>query len=299
VVFCNEECRSKGWNKFHMKECPVFSQLHRLGGGGAFISAYRIIAAHNLDELKGFVTQFQKVFKKSPLDQIHNEDQICDSDSYRSIYFLEGNIKNMETKKLYCLSIIAFIMTQLLIKSNRFFVNNTGDKSVPDIEDVIFIGSLFIRHIAGVCCNAYGVKETPVIVNKKNFSKQELSIGSGTYIAESLFNHSCIPSAFIFFYGNVGVCRATRYIPSGSQVNICYIEIYYSEPDRNIRRKSLFDAYSFICNCDVCLSNCKLSLSGIKMSGFTFPKLRTKDNRVSRNDFENTASLKKELCLII
>ncbi|CAL4063066.1 unnamed protein product, partial [Meganyctiphanes norvegica] len=293
VVFCNEECRSKGWDTFHMKECPVYSQLNET----AFIKAYRIIAGQSVEELKDFVSKLHNEEQRSPLEQMFNEDQIYDSHSYRSVYFLEDNIQTVTTEVLIRSAFKALMLTQLLIKSNRYFIANAGDKYVLNEEDVIFIGSLFIRHILGTKYNSFKILETHAIDNKSNLSKKLVGVGSGTYVAESLFNHSCIPSAMILFYKNVGVCRSSQFIPSGSQVYVSYAKKYYQEPDRSIRRKKLYDDWCFNCSCDACESDCRLSYSDVKesLNLFTVSKLRTKDRRVSRNNLERTASLKLEL----
>ncbi|CAL4114106.1 unnamed protein product, partial [Meganyctiphanes norvegica] len=298
VVFCNEECRSNGWRKFHMKECPVYPQLRKLKFRN--IEAYRIIAGQSLDEHRAFVTKFKKDEKISPLEQILCEDEICDSYSYRSVYFLENNIKSTDIKGLIACSIRAFVMTQLMIQSNRYFVNYTEDKNEPDEEDIIFIGSLFIRFLLTISFNSYQIIETHVRVKEVSLVSEE-SVGSGIYIAGSLFNHSCFPSAMIFFYGNVGVFRASRFIPSGTQVCVCYTEHYSIEPDRAIRRRNLHKAYSFICKCEACLSKCRISFSDWKtsLSAYKVPKLKIKSKRVSRNDNESTESLELELKLLI
>ncbi|CAL4150436.1 unnamed protein product, partial [Meganyctiphanes norvegica] len=294
VVFCNEECRSKGWDKFHMKECPVYPQLLQLGK--VYVEAYRIIAGQSPDELKNFVSLFQKDEQRSPLDQILNEEQICDSGSYRGVYFLEGNIKTAITERLICFSAHAFIMTQLLIQSNRFFTDNTGHRNTPNEEDIIFIGSLLVRNINGMNCNHIKIVESHIKAKTNNYIEHDVILGEGLYIAESLFNHSCIPSAMLFFYGNVCVIRATRFISSKSQVYICYKNVYFYEPDRTIRRRYLSEGHLFVCKCDICVNDCRLSASDLKgdLAVFEFSRLRTKD-RILRNNIESSESLQLEL----
>lgn len=295
VVFCSEECRTKGWEKFHQKECPVYMQLLELGDG--FVGPYRIIAEHSLDELKSFVSTFKNDSNKSPLEQILNENQICDSHSYRSIYFLEGNVKIMDTVRLFGLTVRAFMLTHLLMQSNRFF-DNIGCEKLPNEEDIIFIGSLFIHHILAVACNINKIREAQVLSSNKNFTSDGVSVGVATFIAESFFNHSCNPSAAIFFCGNVGVCRAMQYIPTGKQVCVSYDEIYYDEPNRNTRRKNLNLAYSFICNCEACANNWNYSKEDV-MSTLTLPRLRKDDKRILRNKRDKTSSLKMELLALM
>ncbi|CAL4123143.1 unnamed protein product, partial [Meganyctiphanes norvegica] len=290
VVFCNEECRSKGWDKFHMKECPVYSNL--LEFDEWVMSTYRIIAKQSIDELKVFVSQCQKEEHRSPLEQLLNEDQVCDSDSYRGVYFLEGNIKAVEMETLLGYSYLAFMLTHLLAKSNRYFVTNKGDKYVPDEEDMFFIGSLFIRHILAVTCNGYAIQETHVQPYQVCGIGEHVSlvkVGGGTYIALSMFNHSCSPSAMLLSYGSVLICRASCFIPSGSQVRTCYYYPYFSQPDRANRREALSNFFSFFCKCDACVNDYRVS------ADFISSRLRTEDKIISRNNWEITASLVKEL----
>ncbi|CAL4062840.1 unnamed protein product, partial [Meganyctiphanes norvegica] len=291
VVFCNEECRSKGWDKFHMKECPVYPNLLEFGRG--MIDTYRSIARYTIDEFKVFVSQFQKEEHKSPLEQLLNEDQICDSDSYRGFYFLESNINAVSSRRLFDTSVLAFKLIHLLIHSNRFFVTNAGARYVPDEEDIVFIGSLFIRHILIGTNNCWNIDEVLVISNQLDSVNDPVKVGEGTYIALGTFNHSCNPSAMMFSYGNVLVCRATHFIPVESQVFVSYTAPYFSEPDRAKRREKLSDGFAFLCKCDACVYNYKKAKI---VHGYIPPSiLRTKDKRISRNNSEKTASLKLEL----
>ncbi|CAL4173163.1 unnamed protein product, partial [Meganyctiphanes norvegica] len=289
VVFCNEECRAKGWDKFHMKECPVYSALLELGHSG--IGAYRAIIGQSLDELKVLVTQFKREEHISPLKQILNENLVCDSESYRGIYFLEDNMKTADILKFNGNSLTAFTLTQMLIQSNRFFLTETGDPFVPDVEDLTFIGSLLIRHQFGLGTNFFGISE--IHLEHNNLFIREVPKGYGTFIAESLFRHSCDPSGIINFHGNVAVCRATRFIPSGSQVHLSYHNtMYLLVPDRAIRRKILWDTYSFMCNCDPCVCDWKRPSE-------TVPTLRVRDTQYLRNDIDNSKSLNLELNTLV
>ncbi|CAL4123144.1 unnamed protein product, partial [Meganyctiphanes norvegica] len=290
VVFCNEGCRSKGLDKFHMKECPVYSNL--LEYDRDVIISYRTIAGKSIDELKVFVSQFQKEEHKSPLEQLLNEDQICDSDSYRGFYFLDVNIKSVKFMKLFDYSVLAFMLTHLLIQSNRFFVTNTGDKYVPDEEDIAFIGSLLIRHLLACSCNSYDNVENHVNPNE-NTSFNQKKVGAVTFIALSMFNHSCNPSAMPLAYGNAVVCRAIHFIPSGSQVFINYIAPYYEEPNRETRRKILSDTYLFNCKCDACVNDYRFSIRSLEEDYSGSMLLSTIEKRTSRTywELERTDSL--------
>lgn len=78
-------------------------------------------------------------------------------------------------------------------------------------------------------------------------------IGCGAFGVLSLTNHSCNPAAARVCYGSVGVLRAVRYIPAGSEITDSYGEHYATSPAAS-RQASLLRQYFFTCKCDPCTS---------------------------------------------
>ena len=70
----------------------------------------------------------------------------------------------------------------------------------------------------------------------------------------NFFNHSCIPNAATSsIMGNVWTITATRDIPKGSQVFICYLDI--ANTPRKTRREVLKVQHGFVCNCKLCIAD--------------------------------------------
>ena len=86
-------------------------------------------------------------------------------------------------------------------------------------------------------------------------------IGSGVYLAASVFDHSCVPNATWHCIGTTLVVRAIEDITDFDDVRISYIPRLY---ERTFQRQELLNSmYYFSCNCSFCQDtdseNCKSS----------------------------------------
>lgn len=75
-----------------------------------------------------------------------------------------------------------------------------------------------------------------------------MSIGSGVYVAESMFNHSCTPNAAPVSNGVHMEIRCIRPIEEGEPITICYV----SQEDPKLKRQKILKKYYFDCNCPRC-----------------------------------------------
>ena len=86
-----------------------------------------------------------------------------------------------------------------------------------------------------ICINSFSIVD--VNINE---------IGSGLYIAESVFDHSCTPNAAPVFNGMYLEIRAIKDIKKGEKLNINYVDL---KVDLATRHESLRKQYYFDCHC--------------------------------------------------
>lgn len=79
--------------------------------------------------------------------------------------------------------------------------------------------------------------------------------GSGLYINQSKFNHSCEPNAHILFPSSNFILNvvALRDIQPGEEICISYIDECMLSRSRHSRQKYLKENYLFHCNCEKCV----------------------------------------------
>ncbi len=65
----------------------------------------------------------------------------------------------------------------------------------------------------------------------------------------SLLNHSCLPTAHRYFFGDALVLRANRDLKRGEEVTIAYIDASISYDEKRFR---LMKSWRFNCSCDLC-----------------------------------------------
>ncbi|XP_076042732.1 uncharacterized protein LOC143026359 isoform X2 [Oratosquilla oratoria] len=96
-----------------------------------------------------------------------------------------------------------------------------------------------------------------VIINSFSILDERLNpIGQGVYLAASIFDHSCLPNAFVTFRGNEVVIRSLVDWPELdlSQVRISYIDTLNCVDHR---RSTLYMNYYFWCDCVLCRDESK------------------------------------------
>ena len=83
-------------------------------------------------------------------------------------------------------------------------------------------------------------------------SETGAAAGTATYLAPSLFNHSCDPNVDVAWTsGDVSMTLRTRTeIPRGDELTICYTDAH---APMDARRKALEHAYGFECGCPRCV----------------------------------------------
>lgn len=91
-----------------------------------------------------------------------------------------------------------------------------------------------------------------ICINGMSIDDQLLhSIGSGLYIAASVYDHSCRPNASRTFTGNTLTIRATERIPAGTRIFISYDD---PAKIKRERKEFLSSHFFFDCTCDRCVN---------------------------------------------
>ncbi|CAL4060325.1 unnamed protein product [Meganyctiphanes norvegica] len=264
VVFCSEKCRVDGWNKYHRVECPLLAEISALKF--PCFQAFRILIQIPYPKLKDLVSKLQQDAKRKTRKlQGFNENSVYDSSDYRTAYFLEGNIEKRKAIHLIELCAMSFMLTKMLLKSERYLKDSSGKSFEVSKTDILFIGSTLLTHLTGVACNSCELIELQM--NVENTQSNDLKhVGSGIFPATCLFNHSCNPSAMGFSNGNYNVCHAVRFIRAGMEVKVTYGKLYYMD-ERDERRADLLKDYFFTCSCKACINDWKMDDS--------YPRLRS------------------------
>ncbi|KAF4520169.1 hypothetical protein B566_EDAN008987 [Ephemera danica] len=92
-----------------------------------------------------------------------------------------------------------------------------------------------------ICVNSFSILD-----------REMLSVGTGVYLAASILDHSCNPTAVATFEGTTLTLRAMQDFPSPldwTKVRISYIELLASTEER---RRELLKSYFFLCDCARC-----------------------------------------------
>ncbi|KAJ6222537.1 hypothetical protein RDWZM_001082 [Blomia tropicalis] len=101
-----------------------------------------------------------------------------------------------------------------------------------------FDGEVLFEYFCKICINSFSILDVQLI-----------SIGSGLYIAESVFDHSCEPNATTIYSGIDLEVRAIKPITKEEKITINYFDMKES---KSIRQEKLLTGYYFNCKCQRC-----------------------------------------------
>ncbi|XP_050506253.1 histone-lysine N-methyltransferase SMYD3 isoform X1 [Diabrotica virgifera virgifera] len=93
-----------------------------------------------------------------------------------------------------------------------------------------------------------------ICINSYSICNQELqSLGTGLYLAASVADHSCHPTAVVTFEGTTLIMRALKSFPNldWSKIYISYIDVMATKKER---LQELEQAYYFLCRCVKCIN---------------------------------------------
>lgn len=91
-----------------------------------------------------------------------------------------------------------------------------------------------------ICVNSFSITDP-----------DQNTVGTGVYLAASIFDHSCKPNAYVTFDGKKLTCRALVNFPAldWTKIRISYIDVLNP---REERQEDLLRRYYFLCDCVKC-----------------------------------------------
>ncbi|XP_068215695.1 SET and MYND domain-containing protein 4-like [Palaemon carinicauda] len=248
VVFCSQVCRMKGLSGQHSLECPILPALGAMNT--CLIIPFRIITKLPISTLRSLLAQFRSEKDgKSPLALGFNEKGIYDPTSYRAIYCLVTNKEKRDSRTLFTICAGAFMLTKLLLRSQRYFVDDSQKPIEPSREDVIAIGSALFHHIMSDLSNGHHYGELQI--SGSDGSPDIKKIGAWVSPTLSLANHSCDQAVITCNKGSLGVMVAIQLIKPGQEVTTGYLRGYGSQ-NLSLRKEILMNNYLFSCTCRPC-----------------------------------------------
>ena len=96
-------------------------------------------------------------------------------------------------------------------------------------ETHLYIGSLLLRHICQLVCNAHAITElqiTQAVDSSLVEGKSQVRVATAIYPTASLMNHSCDPTILSSFHKDTLVVRAVKDVKAGEEIFNCYGESF-------------------------------------------------------------------------
>ncbi|KAG6799640.1 SET and MYND domain-containing protein 4 isoform X1 [Apis mellifera caucasica] len=249
--YCSEKCRVLAWEMAHDIECPIMALIGNLLHVDkdkirmlTKIIRFLIIATakgKNINELRADM----KLAESNPDNRTagFTDEDILDSTSARSALSLATNMTMRPLIGISAFACISALAAILLATQTNFFCNKYEVNQLKDINnysDIIFCSSIMFRACVIMSSNCFSVQQEPGI-----------KIGSGLYVTNSLYNHSCAPNTFRHFEGLTMITRALKPLYPGDQIFTSY-GAAYAYMTRSERREKIMQDYFFECDCIAC-----------------------------------------------
>lgn len=274
ALYCDDECRNKAATSFHIIEHNMLPYHHCNESALKDLISTRIIA-------KAGPTLLFDLFQRSKMLNAehsksndvyfhpdahtvagHNENGVYESESYLPVYHLISHTKSTPLNDVVSNVFRAIVLTHLLRDTSNFFDQLKDQYSDEYTQEQFeeFVGSLLLRHIENIPCNAVSISELQSndkeinVTNLKNC--KSISYATGIFCLISLTNHSCDPNAVIAKRSEFQQTAlvTVRSLNAGDEVFITYKPQFTSQITKD-RRMFLHDRYHFICQCQACVSN--------------------------------------------
>ena len=128
------------------------------------------------------------------------------SNDYKTTHHLIGNSEQRQNADLFRRALIASCILHFIDKLTKFFDTDDkiDDSSIQQGRDVssknisdkskLLAGSLILRYLQSMPCNAHEVSEMCVVRKGNDFTYDSSEIGGAAYPVLSLINHCCDPN---------------------------------------------------------------------------------------------------------
>ncbi|XP_008558969.1 SET and MYND domain-containing protein 4 isoform X1 [Microplitis demolitor] len=252
--YCSEKCRLESWNLAHNIECSVLSVLLNLLNVDEdkirmVMKIIRLMVTvtsggNKIDDLRKDMT-----IAESNLDNRtagFTDKGALESTSARSALSLATNMTTRPLIGISAFACISALTAMLLSTQTKFFGKKYQLSELKDINklpDIKFCGSIMLRACVITSSNCFSIQPEPGI-----------KVGSGLYVAHSLYNHSCAANTFRHFEGLTMITRAMEPIRPGDQVFTGY-GADHSYLGLAERKDKLMEEYFFDCQCPACVND--------------------------------------------
>jgi len=252
VMFCSEQCREIGINKFHKYECNIIDALNVIYTKIMRISSHTFFEAlyvYNSD-LQQLMSAMNENAKSSVT--VYDFDLESESDVKKKMFMaidsLVTNEKHRSPSDLFQRAGIVAIMTNLLL--SQVDLNNL----LMTECDKSFYRQFIMKQTQIAALNYHGIFDG--ILTKAQLN-DNVQIASASFPFCSLINHACAPNLVRVSYKYKNYLMVNRPIEYGEQLFDNYGYHHCLESLRE-RQTSLNNQYMFKCTCAACFYNYKL-----------------------------------------
>ncbi|KAK7082330.1 hypothetical protein SK128_026724 [Halocaridina rubra] len=161
VIFCDEECRLQYLSEDHWLECVLLPTLLAIEMPCTNLP-YKILKSFNHEEIKTMVKELRGQKQDKPESAGCSAEGIYKPSSYETVHYLCQNKEQTTSQYLYVQAQHAFVITKLLHKSGRYFIDGQGATISPERQDLISTGALLLSHILRMECNQHTVYDEKV-----------------------------------------------------------------------------------------------------------------------------------------
>ncbi|XP_068236228.1 SET and MYND domain-containing protein 4-like isoform X2 [Palaemon carinicauda] len=240
VVFCSKECRTKSLASEHWLECKIQPTLVALDLARRFlaIKLLRVSTYSEFNDLLEILRREESEYNQQLATNAPISWKI--SSDFRAVYHLCTNKIHSSFEFLFMQCQISFLLIKLLMKTERYFVDEEGHPIEPTRSAVIKTGSVVLANAIKLHFNPYQVYDV----------KLKVPVASGMFPALSFINHSCYPNMRHYTLGRDLVMRAIRPIEAGQELTICYTEEFHKLS--TLKRSKVLEKYHFTCFCEAC-----------------------------------------------
>ncbi|XP_068236213.1 SET and MYND domain-containing protein 4-like [Palaemon carinicauda] len=255
VVFCSIDCWLQGMTGDHLLECNQFLHFYvqqNYSCDQAISNlACKILLKEGYPYLSKIITQLRNEENVlTPILKGFNGERKYTSEEFRNVYHMVNHKERLSNSEIFDKCITAYLLLKSLIASHEFFNDINGSAFIPTRKDIKMTGTILLRLLFSLPYNAQEISRYE-ISETEDGSLPGTVLGAGVFPTLSLINHSCNPTAQVYFDGKKMVLRAITYIPAGEEITYSYIRTYgeMSYSDRKARLKK----YHINCRCEACI----------------------------------------------
>ncbi|KAL5040340.1 hypothetical protein RTP6_007356 [Batrachochytrium dendrobatidis] len=258
--YCSEMCRSK-MQSLHAKECGNRSIQQMDDHTLLALRLSRIVcesrSTPNLCTMNFWPTIQQRITTKTKAPGFTQSGVYMDD--IKALKYLASNITKIDKVDVLMASLKVLLLEQ----------------AITDTKDRLD-RSMLMRLMMQISCNCIGISTTCFDhsdMDEEITSQREIRTGSGIYPTASLINHSCEPTALVYFQASHLYIRASKNIRKGNAITISYGESA-GRSLRATRQQNLKAGWGFECRCSACISEDDTKdrqLAGLKCPGCPYP----------------------------